>query len=379
MITQLMDIECCCPKYLGRRDILIAGDKIFKITEPGKYSGSDYIVTKIPCGGLFAFPGILDQHVHIIGGGGEGGFQTRLPEINFEEIVMAGVTTVVGVLGADGYTRNMEGLYAKAKALEAQGITAYIYSGSYALPPATLTGSLTRDLLLIDKVIGAGEIAISDHRSSQSSFHKLAKLASEAHIGGLLSNKAGVVHFHVGEGRAGLEPLFELLEKTELPIEQFVPTHLNRTPKLLKQAEDYLMRGGNIDLTAGEKSGVPVPDAVESLLKCTADMQRVTVSSDSNGSDPNGGAGKISTLFDDIKSIVLNKKISIETAFSLVTENVARVLKLYPQKGVLREGSDADILITEQNLNITKLFCRGRLLVDNGEIVRPEKKSEEYD
>jgi beta-aspartyl-dipeptidase (metallo-type) len=54
--------------------------------------------------------------------------------------------------------------------LQREGITAYIMVGSYQFPPATITGSLRKDIALIPNVIGVGEIAISDHRSTQPSF-----------------------------------------------------------------------------------------------------------------------------------------------------------------------------------------------------------------
>jgi beta-aspartyl-dipeptidase (metallo-type) len=215
--------------------------------------------------------------VHITGGGGEQGFASRTPEIEPAEILAAGVSTVAGLLGADGCTRSLEALYAKAGALEAAGITSYIYSGSYAVPPLTFTGNLSKDLVLIDKVIGAGEIAISDHRSSQPPLNALLSLASQSHLGGLIGGKAGVVHFHVGDGKSGLAPLLQIIEQSDLPVSMFVPTHLNRSTPLFEQASSYLKAGGNIDLTAGEKVGISVPDAVERLIKAGMDMSRVTV------------------------------------------------------------------------------------------------------
>lgn len=366
MITLIKSIECYCPEYLGERDILIAGDKILKITSPCEYRGNSLIENEISGEGLFAFPGIIDQHVHITGGGGEKGAISRTAEIAFEDIILTGVTTLVGLLGADGYTRSLEGLLMKARALENQGITTFIYSGSYFVPIITFTGSITHDLILIDKVIGAGEIAISDHRSSQPSFNDLAKLCSATHLGGLIGNKAGVVHFHVGDGKKGIAPLFELLDRSELPVEMFVPTHINRNAALFEQGLSYLERGGNIDLTAGETVGIPVCDAIERIIQSGADLSRVTVSSDSNGSSPNGEVGRIGALYEDIRSCIIDKRIQPDVAFRFVTENVAKVLKLYPKKGVLRSGGDADILITNRDFNLEKLLSKGRLLVDNG-------------
>lgn len=369
MLTLLKNAVLGLCSQNEKKDILIAGAKICKIVPAGKLSSESFADEIIPCDGLLAYPGIIDQHVHIAGGGGEQGFASRTAEIDINEILMAGVTTVVGLLGADGCTRCLENLLAKAKALEAQGITTFIYSGSYALPAVTLTGSMTKDLVCVDKVIGAGEIAVSDDRSSQPDAKSLFRLASQVHLGGLLGSKAGVVHIHVGDGKNGLQPVFEIVEQTDLPIGEFVPTHLNRNPMLLRQAVNYCNGGGNIDFTAGETKGVPVADAIEMLIKTGVDLSKVTISSDANGSIPGGGVSKISALYDDVKTCITVKKLNPQTVFRLVTENVAKILKLYPKKGAVKEGSDADILLVDNNYNVQKLISMGKLMVDGGQCV----------
>jgi len=366
MLTLLKNIECYCPQFIGKKDIVIAGDKIYKILPPEEIIDNLLFENTIFCEGLCAFPGLIDQHVHIIGAGGEQGFASRISPLDIQEILRTGVTTVVGLLGADGCTRSLECLYAHAKALELQGITTFIYSGSYSVPPVTLTGSMTRDLVLIDKVIGIGEIAISDHRSSQPALQQMLKLSSDTHLGGLLSGKAGVIHLHVGDGKDGLKLLYEMLEKSDLPIEQFVPTHLNRSAALFRQAMEYCRIGGNIDLTAGETAGIPVPQAVRGLVDEGIDLSRVTISSDANGSIPTGGAGKMQTLYDDLIACITQSVLPAEQAYQLVTENAARRLKLYPKKGALEIGSDADILITDKNYKMRLLFCMGKLVVQDG-------------
>lgn len=365
MFILLKGAQCYGPECLGKQDILIAGGRIEKIGPDAGRAENSLPVETIDCGGLLAFPGLIDQHVHIIGGGGEQGFPSRIGEMDAGEIFLAGVTTLVGLLGADRCTKSLESLYARAKSLESDGLTTYIYSGSYTLPAVTFTGNLMRDLFLIDKVIGAGEIAISDHRSSQPDRGELLRMASETHLGGMIAGKAGVVHLHVGDGNAGLGPLLDLLEHSDLPKEQFVPTHVNRNEMLFGQAVDYCRGGGNIDLTAGETAGIAVPDALKSLLDRKLDVSRVTVSSDSNGSIPSGGVSRAQSLYDDIRKCILEKNILPETAFRFVTENVARVLKFFPRKGALREGSDADILLTDRDYKIQKLFCGGKQVVDN--------------
>ncbi|SHI10195.1 beta-aspartyl-dipeptidase (metallo-type) [Sporobacter termitidis DSM 10068] len=362
MLTLLRSVTCCCPQPAGEKDILIAGSKIYKIAPPGEIAGSPLFEKVVDCRGLTAFPGFIDQHVHILGAGGEQGFQSRLPELSAEEILSAGVTAVVGLLGADGVTRRMEALYAKAKALEAQGLSTYLYAGSYAVPPVTLTGSLLTDMTFIDKVVGAGEIAIADHRSTSPDACALVKIAAEVHLGGLLTEKAGVVHLHVGDGKDGLRVLREAVRESDLPLEMFVPTHTNRNPDLFRQAADYVRSGGRIDLTAGEQAGLTVPEAVRALAADGGALSRVTVSSDAGGSTPAGGAGKISALYSDFVEIIRQSVLPPHEAVRLFTENPAKVLKL--NKGALREGGDADILVTDGGYHIKLLFAMGRLLLD---------------
>ncbi|MCI1966538.1 MAG: beta-aspartyl-peptidase [Oscillospiraceae bacterium] len=373
MIALLKNVECYCPRYVGQRDIVIANSKIERIDPAGKWGNCALFDRIIDCDGLIALPGLIDQHVHLVGGGGEHGFSSRISDIAPDDIFLAGVTTVVGLLGFDSYTKNPANLFAKAKSLKKAGLTAYIYSGSYTFPMASLTHSILWDLILVDEVIGVGEVAIADHRSSQPSVLQLAELAGAVHAGGMIAGKAGVVHIHLGDGKKGMRLLLDVLEQTDLPLKMFVPTHVNRRPELFWQAMQYCKEGGNIDLTAGETYGIPAPDAIEMIVKNGMDLSRVTVSSDSNGSIPTGGVGKIQELYDDIRNCVLKKGICPETAFGLVTENVAKELGLFPRKGVLRAGADADIALLDRGYHLEKLFCMGRQMVEDGRCVRPEE------
>ena len=365
MITILKNIECYAPEYLGIKDIVIVKDIIYKILEPNSLQFTSEYITVLNCDGLIATPGIIDGHVHIIGGGGEEGFSSQISEIDTKDILLAGITTVVGLLGADNQTKTLKSLLAKAKALEHDGITTYIYIGSYSIPVITFTGDITSDMVLIDKVIGVGELALSDHRSSNPDIKQLLEVATKTHLGGLISGKAGLFHLHIGDGKSGLTMLKQLVHESDLPKEQFLPTHVNRNRKLFKQAIKYTKNGGYIDMTAGEQTGLSIPDALDMLLIHHVNMHHVTISSDANGSIPNGGVGKIQTLFDDLIHCI-KKGMNPEIVFSLATKNISTRLKLYPKKGILQEGSDADILIMDKDYKIDKLFCMGKLMVDKG-------------
>lgn len=380
MFKLLKNGHCFMPEDAGKKDILVAYGTICKISEQINAENL-WDLEILDCEGKIVCPGFIDQHVHILGGGGEEGPESRIPELMLGDIISAGVSTLVGVLGVDDITRNIAGLLTKARAIEAEGPTTYIYTGSYGIPTATLTGKVVSDITLIDKIIGVGEVAISDYRSSHPDMQMLKSLAYEAKIGGLLGKKAGVVHIHVGDGKKGLTPLMDLLEDSEFPPEMFVPTHLNRNKKLFEQAVQYALKGGNIDLTAGESSetGYSIPDAMEILLSRGINMDRVTLSSDGNGSIPSNqgggiGVGKIMRLFDDVKECILNRKMDIQTVLKTVTSNVAKILKLYPKKGLLSVESDADILVLdERDLSIESLLIKGTIYINGGKIVKKGK------
>ena len=243
----LKNADVYAPAAMGRADILAAGGRILRI-EPSIELPPAY-VEEVDATGLVAVPGFIDGHVHMMGGGGEGGFSTRTPELMLSDAIAGGVTTVVGCLGTDGVTRSPAGLLAKARSLDEEGLSTFMYTGHYAVPVQTLTGSIERDLLLIDKVIGVGEVALSDHRSNQPTFDEFARLAAEARRGGILSGKAGTVNVHMGDGRRGLSMLRRLIEETEIPATQFLPTHIGRNPSLFEEGIAYAKAGGLVDFT----------------------------------------------------------------------------------------------------------------------------------
>jgi beta-aspartyl-dipeptidase (metallo-type) len=370
MIKLLKNLQVFAPDNLGVKDILIANNTIAAIED-------DIDISNLPnseifeCKGLIATPGFIDGHVHMIGGGGEGGPKTRTPELTLSKILEAGVTTVVGCLGTDGTTRQMPSLLAKAQALEEEGVTTYIYTGSYEVPTPTLTGSVKQDLIIVDKVIGVGEIAISDHRSSQPSYEQIKQLSAETRVGGMLSGKAGLVHLHVGSEKPGIEYIFRIIKETEIPAKQFLPTHMGRTQNLLDQGLELIKLGGRIDITASEKA----VNHVMYLLDKGADIEGISVSSDGNGSlpkfDEKGNliglmVGDMKTVYKLWRSLIIDHNLDIDKALKIVTENVANALKINNQKGSLKVGLDADILIVDANLNMSKLFAKGKLMVDNG-------------
>ena len=378
----IRNADLYAPEHMGLQDVLIAGEQIARIDpsiDPGRLG---LPVRVIDACGRKVIPGYVDQHVHIIGGGGESGPYSRTPEVQLSDVTSAGVTTVVGLLGTDGTGRHLESLLAKARALEHEGISAYILTGSYQIPLNTLTGESRRDIILIDKVLGIGEVALSDHRSSQPTKDEMKRIATQARLGGMLSGKAGVLQLHMGSGKTGLNMIFEILDETEIPARHFIPTHVNRCPKLLEQAKELARRGGYMDMTSGVRSCDGFTGGVEpheALRQCWAEgvpMSQVTMSSDGNGGmsapQPDGTVklltARLHSLHQELRLAVL-AGVPLEVAVPVCTENPAKANGLWPQKGCLQPGSDGDLIILDEDLGLDTVIARGRVMVEKGEVV----------
>lgn len=378
MLKLIKNGDVFAPESLGRKDILIVGDRIACIRDaidPQSCMGLELDV--IDASGKWVFPGFIDGHVHLTGGGGEGGFRSRTPEIVLSSLIRGGVTTVIGCLGTDCITRTPEALYAKAKGLEEEGLTTYLFTGAYRVPIPTLTGSPMKDILLIDKVVGAGEVAISDHRSSQPSLDELKRLAADIRVGAILSGKAGVLNIHLGDGPDGLRLLREIVATTEIPYSQFLPTHINRSKRLMEEGIAYAKQGGYIDLTCCEPEYQEEGDitAAEGLKRCLdagVPGERITFTSDAQGSLPifnerrecvRMGVGSVAALFDGVREAVLSHGIPLEQALAVITRNPADIYKL-KDKGRLRESLDADLVLVDRDrFEIRTVIAKGRVLM----------------
>lgn len=374
-MLQIKNAHVYAPQDKGIQDVWIAGGKIEVVSKTLP------IIDGIDCidaTGKILTPGLIDRHVHITGGGGEGGFCTQAPAVTASRLIHGGLTTVVGLLGTDGITRSVENLVAKAKGLKDQGISVYCMTGAYGYPSITITDSVQKDIVFVEEIIGC-KLALSDHRSSHVTSEELMHLASDVRVAGMLSKKAGILTLHLGDEKQGLQMVMDILDQTDIPIKTFQPTHVNRNLALLQQAIGFAKRGGTIDITCDSTEGV-----YQALMKIKEEgvcMDQVTLSSDGQGSwskyDARGnllqiGVSDVDTIYKQIVYLVKQKNWSMEDTLALGCRNVAKALELYPQKGVIQKGGDADLLLWDKDLNLDTVIAQGNILMKNGKLLTKE-------
>ena len=367
------------PEPKGIQDILVEGGKIVRISPSiNEYDGIGE-VEKLQLDGRRLAPGYIDCHEHITGGGGEQGPRTRVPEAQLSTIFRCGVTTVLGLLGTDGITRSLENLQAKCQALNEEGLSCYMLTGSYAYPSPTLTGDVERDIMLIHEVIGV-KVAMSDHRSSNITGEELIRLGTLARRGGMLAGCAGLVTIHTGSGKAGLGPIFYALEKSDLPLSTFLPTHIGRNDDLFSQALTYAKMGGRIDITAGssKEANEKVADKICRYLEEDPQLQQLSLSSDAYGSQPRFNEkmecigltyATPQSLHEVIRILVEERQVPLETALRLLTTNPAQNMGLQQTKGRIAPGYDADFIVYDDDLAITGVLAKGKKAVWEGKVL----------
>lgn len=381
----LRNAELFDPTPRGRCDLLCGGGRVLAIGPR-----LDPLPASVPCDvhdldGATVIPGLVDAHVHVTGGGGEAGFASRVPPLRLTELSLAGVTTVVGLLGTDGTTRTVRELVARTYALREEGLGAYCWTGSYEVPVKTLTGSIRDDIVFVEPILGVGELAISDHRSSQPTFEEFMRVAADVRVAGMISGKAGVLHLHMGDGPRGLELVRRALDSTELPARVLHPTHVNRNPALYEEAQaltrTHGLAGPCFDVTAFPEhdvgDGLSAAAAIAAWIETGLPLDRITCSSDGGGCmpcfGPDGriesyGVGQSTTLLETIRAGVHQHGLPLAQLLPPFTSTVAALLRL-PGRGVLSIGAHADLLVLDSELHLRATIASGRWLVGDGRAV----------
>ncbi len=370
----LQNAHILTPDISSARHLLIGGGRILWIGEnPADLAAMEKspAFEVIDLEDRWLVPGLVDCHAHITGGGGESGFSSQVPAPLLSRYTSAGVTSVIGLLGTDDLTRNTSALLARTRALNEEGISAWCYTGGYHLPLTTLTGSARSDIVHIDPVIGVGEFALSGHRSSQPTLDELLRVASEVHVAGLMSGKAGVLHLHMGDGERGLELVRQAIAGSELPARVFHPTHVNRRRELFAEALQLVELGCTIDVTAfpvGENEAAwSAADAIRIFLDKGLPPERLTVSSDGGGCLPVFDAdgrissmdvGDASALFDTIRELCRDG-LALEAILPFFTRNPAALMRL-ADKGCVASGNAADLLVLDGDLSLWGVMARGQ-------------------
>jgi len=360
------------PLAQGRQDILVAGGR-FVCIEP-EISGPNWPgIQVLDLEERWVIPGLVDSHIHIAGAGGEGGPMTRTGPIPVSSILDGGITTVIGCLGTDGITRGVESVLMQAKALRQAGLSAWIYTGAYQVPPPTIMGNVARDLALIDEVIGVGEIALADHRSSFPNERELTQLVLQTGLGAMLGQKSGVVNVHLGDQPDPFALLQKVSGQNGVNRRRFLPTHCNRSRRVLDDAAQWGLEGF-VDLTASSYPFYPDLEikpslAVMELVDRGVPFNHIAISSDAGGSLPQfdvhgnlikNAMGHPVSLFREAIDLAEAAAGSDIVPFAVVTSTPADILGLR-NKGRIRKGNDADlVVIDKERRGIHAVMAGGR-------------------
>ncbi|MBQ9952672.1 MAG: beta-aspartyl-peptidase [Clostridia bacterium] len=361
------------PKDLGIKDILLWEDRIIRIGEnlkiPEGFEGESSDLS-----GKVIIPGLVDAHVHITGGGGEGGFTTRTSEITFEEIAEAGVTTLVGVLGTDGYARRIEDVLVKCMALREQGFDCYFLTGSYTFPITTMRGSVAEDIIFNEYCLGAGEVAHCDHRGSLMRYEEFTRLAADTRNGARLAGLKGVLNIHLGNYPDPADFFIRACEEDITFRPLIVPTHVTRKYEVFESCLKFLEYGGQIDITAGSDSNPSQKscgsvDGLEIIYKKYGTLDRVSMTSDGNGSAPvwdelgnmiGMGKGSCKVLLSDLKKAAQRGVIPFEEVLRTMTTTPAAIYGLKNSAGSIAENGTANFAVLDENLDLDQTILNGK-------------------
>lgn len=382
MFKLLKGATVYAPEKLGATDILIWNDRIIKIAPdqkiPEGFEGKVFDLSD-----KIIIPGIVDTHVHITGGGGEGGFTTRTSEITFEEIAESGVTTLVGVLGTDGYARRVEDVLVKTMALREEGFDCYFLTGSYTFPITTMRGSVAEDIIFNELCLGTGEVAHCDHRSSGMTYEEFRRLAADTRNGARLAGIKGVLNIHLGNYPNPADYFLRLCDEDITYRPLIVPTHITRKDYVFDSCLKFLEAGGQVDITAGGE-GDPAQhsygsvEGLEMIYEKYGSLDRVSMTSDGNGSAPiwdelgnmiGMGKGSCKVLLADLKKAADRGIIPFEEVLKTMTTTPAKIYGLKNSAGRIVEDGTANFAILDSELNLSETILNGTAIWYNGKVI----------
>jgi beta-aspartyl-dipeptidase (metallo-type) len=379
-LTLIRGARLVLPDRIESTDLLIANGQIAALGDAASQAATLDLTEIHGATGLTVSPGLIDAHMHFLGGGGGDGFGSRIPELSLTDLTMNGITTAVGAPGIDMVSRNADGLLAKARGFTEDGVTAFIYVGGFHRPMRTVTGSVWRDAYIVPEVIGV-KVAVGESRAPSISNEELVDLARELLWVGRATGRGGVLHIHLGLDPEGKRQLLAIASRVPDPS-RVVITHANYSADTLAAAIELASAGLRLDVTTmlaperGVTGAVPPAEAVRVLLDAGIDPSQLSMSTDGNGSAPKATEGggwepyrtHMDSLLTEVRTLAALGDLAV--ALRLVTANPARALGL-DAKGQIAVGADADLVALDVNLELVHTYARGRRLVASGEPIVP--------
>ena len=114
--------------------------------------------------------------------------------------------------------KTMAGLLARVKGLEGEGLSTRMWTGGYNVPPTTVMKSIREDMLFIDEIVGAGEVAKLVH-------NQIALVVQQVVAEGLtLGTKAGIQPEKLLEASEDLGMAMPGLDIAKLPEGELMQT-----------------------------------------------------------------------------------------------------------------------------------------------------------
>lgn len=374
MAILIKNARVFAPKDLGVVDVLMANERILAVGKDLAPNLPD--LQTVEAGGMIMTPGFFDQHIHVTGGGGEGGPATRTPELVLSELVACGTTDVVGVSGTDYTTRSIPNLLAKVRALQAEGVSAWMYTSNYRCPPTLLTDSIGNDLFFIPEVLGV-KIALGDHRSSFPDVQTVLSMLADIRVGAMLAGKIGFLHIHNGN-IPGAFAMYEEIVSRGFPVKHIRPTHCGRIRHVFDSAVQFALKGGWIDITTGASCCFDHPaQTVVEAIAAGVDPTHITLSTDGHGSVPRFndkgemvglGVGGVDGNLKETIRLIRDHNMPIEQALTFTTSNVAGALGIKGH-GVIETGACANACLFTEDFELKGVFARGREMMRDGEIL----------